>query len=154
MEDQEGKRCRLGEPADAFFFLLRKAVGRVQMGKRKMLFLTGMVAWGLAGCSRAPETLAGTAWKITGLTSPDGTQYDEAAYDAIIGGTVYAFDDQGNMNCSIDGETAGSYSYVYEEGNIEISSEELRCSGSVKQETMKLQLGEQGEAVLTRQKEK
>ena len=119
-------------------------------GKRgKIVVLAGMAVLGLAGCSQAPETLAGTAWKITELTSPDGTTYDEAAYDAIIGATVYTFDEQGNMNCSVDGESTGIYSYVYERGQVEISSEELECSVTVGKHIMKLHLGEKGEAVLT-----
>ena len=134
-----------------YFCIVLRSVGEIQMRgeRKKIMALACMAVLGLAGCSRAPETLARTTWKITGLTSPDGTEYDEAAYDAIIGVTVYTFDEMGNMNCSVDGESTGIYSYVYERGQIEISSEELECSGTVGKHIMKLQLGEKGEAVLT-----
>lgn len=125
---------------------MRKMCGRIFLA-------AGIAALGLTGCSRAPETLAGTAWKITELTALDGTKYDEAAYDAIIGATVYTFDEQGNMSCSVEEESTGIYSYIYEEGKVTISSEELECTGTVKKDMMKLQLGEQGEAVLTKQGE-
>lgn len=117
----------------------------------KMFVLAGMTAMLLGGCSRGPETLAGTTWKVTGLTALDGTEYDEAAYDAIIGATIYEFDDQGNMRCTVRKEDTGIYRYVYEKGQLTISSQELNCTGIVKQDVMKLQLGEEGEAVLLRQ---
>lgn len=114
----------------------------------KILAVIGMFAVMLTGCSRPPQTLAGTSWKITGLTALDGTEYDEAAYDAIIGTTVYCFDEQGNLNCSVNGENTGIYSYIYEKGDVKISLEEVECIGTVKDDVMKLQLGETGEAVL------
>ena len=51
----------------------------------------------LTGCASSPDTLEGTVWKITELTAPDGTQYDEAAYDTIIGATYYRFGTDGQM---------------------------------------------------------
>lgn len=115
--------------------------------------LLGVCFLGLTGCSRAPESLAGTVWKITGLTAPDGTQYDEAAYDAIVGATIYRFDGEGKMSSSVGEESAGTYEYVYEDGKVTITSEKLVCSGSVGKDRMKLQLKEQGEAVLSLQGE-
>lgn len=126
-------------------------MGEIRMrGKGKWAAaLLGAVLLGLAGCGRAPESLAGTAWKITELTAPDGTQYDEAAYDAIVGATVYRFDGEGYMSSSVAGESAGMYSYVYEDGEVVITAEDFECPGSVGQNRMKLRLGEQGEAVLS-----
>lgn len=114
----------------------------------RLFVFVGMIAMIMTGCSRPPQTLEGTSWKITGLTALDGTEYDEAAYDAIIGTTIYYFDEQGNLDCSVDGENTGIYTYVYEKGDVKISSEEMECIGTVKDDVMKLRLGEVGEAVL------
>ena len=125
----------------------RRRAGR----KRRRWLWLPVFALMLTGCSSAPETLEGTAWKITGLTAPDGTQYDEAAYDAIIGETYYRFGTGGQMSCQVgdgaeDGET---YRYAYEKGELNISSQGLSCPGKVKQGEIRLALGEKGEARLS-----
>lgn len=107
----------------------------------------------LAGCSRAPESLSGTAWKLTELKAPDGTQYDEAAYDAIIGATVYRFGENGSMACQVGdaAEDPDTYRYSYENGALRISSDQMTCTGEVENRKIRLQLGAEGYAVLSRQ---
>ena len=113
------------------------------------LILTAVL---LTGCSATPDSLVETTWKLTSLTTPSGTEYDERAYDAIIGETFYCFETDGSMISSVGGEEDDSaYTYSYEDGELKISSEDLECSGTVKGHEMKLQLGEQGVAVLTEQ---
>lgn len=104
----------------------------------------------LTGCASSPDTLEGTVWKITELTAPDGTQYDEAAYDTIIGATYYRFGTNGQMSCQVgdEAEDQETYRYTYEKGELSISSDQMSCSGSVKEREIRLTLGEQGEARL------
>ena len=118
-----------------------------------MLALGLLAAASLTGCrSGAPADLAGTSWKVTSLTAPDGTTYDEASYDTLIGTTVYTFGEDGVMTCTIGGAEAGEeeYQYTYEKGTVAIRSDELECGGVVKGDRMKLALAGEGEAVLTR----
>lgn len=122
------------------------------MRKWGSLLLAGAVAVLAAGCSTAPDTLAGTEWKITALKAPDGTAYEEAAYDAIIGETRYRFGEDGKMDCLVGGLADDTeYTYTYGDGELKIVSEGMVCTGTVEKKEMKLALGELGEAVLTRQ---
>lgn len=104
----------------------------------------------LTGCASSPDTLEGTAWKIAGLTAPDGTQYDEAAYDTIIGETYYRFGAGGQMSCQVGAqpEDTETYRYEYEKGELKIASDSLACAGKVKKREITLTLGEKGEATL------
>ena len=72
-----------------------------KMRKSWRLLPVACLALALTGCASAPDTLEGTAWKLTGLTAPDGTQYDEASYDTIIGETYYRFGPEGQMSCQV-----------------------------------------------------
>ena len=115
--------------------------------KRLVFVLIGLSCF-LAGCSTAPESLGGSAWKLISLTTPMGTEYDETAYDMIIGETVYRFGTDGSLVTSIgDEEEQLTYRYSYEKGRLEISSEELQCTGTVNAGELVLKLGERGEAV-------
>lgn len=129
----------------------KKNVRRSRSGQ--FLLLAGMGALLLTGCGRAPKTLAGTAWKVTELKSADGTDYDESAYDALIGATYYRFGEDGAMSCQVgqDPENTSTYRYVYEEGILKISSDQLECTGEVKRGEIQLALGEESYAVLTEQ---
>ena len=117
-----------------------------------MVCLLLAVSAALCGCSPVPDSLVQTTWKLTSLITPSGTEYDEKAYDAIIGETFYRFETEGRMVSSVGGqEDEVSYTYTYEVGVLKISSEDLECTGTVKRGEIRLKLGEEGEAILTEQ---
>lgn len=130
----------------------KKKKGR-SLSRRGILLVLGMGAVLLTGCGRSPKTLAGTDWKVTELKSADGTAYDESAYDALIGATYYHFGEDGAMSCQVgqDPEDTSTYRYVYEDGSLTISSDEMECLGEVKRGKIQLALGEESYAVLTEQ---
>ncbi len=119
--------------------------------RRKCRWLAAAVALMLTGCSGAPDTLENTEWKITALTAPDGTKYDEASYDTIIGATYYRFGTAGQMSCQVGNAQPDTdvYTYTYEEGKLQIRGADIVCNGTVKKEEIRLTLGEKGLAVLT-----
>ena len=133
--------------------IIYRGEGAEVRGKRYGLCcLAGAAVYLLAGCGSSPDALEGTAWKLVSLTTPEGVQYDEAAYDAIIGETVYYFETDGKMMiCAGAQVDEDSYTYTYQEGELVISSADLECAGKVNEHKLKLQLGEQGEAVLIEQ---
>ena len=82
-----------------------------------MLALGVLLAASLTGCrSGAPADLAGTSWKVTALTAPDGTTYDEASYDTLIGTTVYTFGEDGKV--IINDKIKKSMDAYYEEYGV------------------------------------
>ncbi|MDD3796624.1 MAG: hypothetical protein PHE06_11790 [Lachnospiraceae bacterium] len=83
-----------------------------------MLMAVGIVGMNLTGCKSALASLADTSWKVTELKTPEGTAYEEKSYDTIIGPTVYHFDENGKMLCTIGdaGMNDSTYQYTYADG--------------------------------------
>ena len=64
----------------------------------------------------------------------------------LSGATYYRFDTDGQMGCQVgdEAEDQETYRYTYEKGELSISSDQMSCSGSVKEREIRPYSGRAG----------